>query len=385
MKFTRDFWLAFGLLLTLIVIMFFVALGQQQDQSQLPALTSISNAPEGALALKLWLRQMNYSVLDELLSSFELPQQAKIVLVLEPSLFQEDEFAALDDWVKNGGTLIVAGDIGITDLAEHFDFKLAFFDSAPENLMLQTPLFLNPVIKAPLPAPSTQFQPVFYFVPSRSSYVTYVAAGGKPVLVSFDLGQGRVILSSSPYPFSNIGLKQEGNPALLLNLLGYAKQQGPVWFDEWHHGFRGAGNAIGPDNWLRYTPLGRSILFVVLVIFLMLLLQGRAFGRPVPLPHELRRRGALEHVTAMANLSRLAGHRKSVLLQYHHELKRTLGRRYRLDPTLPDPEYVAYLVRYNPAIDGQVLLALLARLQQTNNSETEMVRAAAEAAKWIKE
>ncbi len=385
MKFSRDVWLALGLLLTLIVIMSFVALGQQQDQGQLPALTSISSAPDGALALKLWLRQMDYTVLDELLSSYELPEQAKIVLVLEPSLFQVDEFAALDDWVKNGGTLIAAGDVGIRGLAAHFDFKLDFWDTTPKALTLQAPLFMNPVIQTSIPAPAALFQPVFYFVPSRSSYVTYLAADGKPVLISFELGKGRVILSSTSYPFSNTGLKQAGNSALLLNLLGYAKQQGPVWFDEWHHGFRGAGNAVGPDNWLRYTSLGRSILFVALVIFLALLLQGRVFGRPVPLPHELRRRGALEHITAMANLSRLAGHRKSVLMQYHHELKRTLGRRYRLDPTLPDSEYVAYLVRYNPAVDGQALLALLARLQRTNSSESEMVRAAAEAAKWIKE
>jgi len=205
------------------------------------------------------------------------------------------------------------------------------------------------------------------------------------VLVSFDVGKGRVILLSTSYPFSNLGLKQDGNPALLLNLLGTAKQQGPVWFDEWHHGFRGIATTGGPENWLRYTSLGRSLLFVVGVIFLALLLRGRGFGRPVPLPHELRRRGALEHITAMANLNRLAGHRHPVLLQYHHELKRTLGRRYRLDPALTDDEYVAYLVRYNPAIDGPALLAVLTRLRQPNLGEAEMIRAAAEAAKWIKE
>ena len=105
----------------------------------------------------------------------------------------------------------------------------------------------------------------------------------------------------------------------------------------------------------------------------------------MPLPHELRRRGALEHVNAMANLSRLAGHRHSILLQYHQQLKRSLGRRYRLDPTLPDDEYVASLARYNPAIDGQALLTLLNRLQQKKVSENEMVHLAAEATKWIKE
>jgi hypothetical protein len=392
MKLTRDVWLAIGLLVTLIVIMSFVALGQQQQGQQLPPLTSLSGAPDGALALKLWLQKLDYTVIEETSSSYHLPKAARIVFVLQPSLIEADDLKALDTWVLNGGTLIAAGDFGFSDLTEHFDFKLDYFDPVPKAFTSQTPLLLNPALQTSIPAAASDMQSVFYLIPpapssgSRSSYVTYLAADGKPVLVSFDMGKGRVILSSSTYPFSNLGLKQAGNPALLLNLLGLARKQGPVWFDEWHHGFRGAADtATGPDNWLRYTPLGRSVFFVAIVIFLALLLRGRIFGRAVPLPRELRRRGALEHVTAMANLSRLAGHRHSVLLQYHHQLKRTLGRRYRLDPALPDADYVATLSRYNPAIDGQALLVLLNRLQQKKISETELVHLAAEAAKWIKD
>jgi len=388
MKLTRDVWLTIGLLVTLIVIMAFAALGQQQQGQQLPPLTSLSGAPDGALALKLWLQQMKYTVIEEMPSSYKLPETAKIAFVLQPSLIEADDLKAMDAWVLNGGTLIAAGDFGFSDLSEHFDFKLDYFDPAPKAFTSQTPLLLNPALQTSIPATASGVQSAFYLIPSagaRSSYVTYLAADGKPVLVSFDMGKGRVILSSTVYPFMNLGLKQAGNPALLLNLLGLARKQGPVWFDEWHHGFHGAEGATGPDNWLRYTPLGRSVLFVAIIIFLALLLRGRIFGRAVPLPRELRRRGALEHVSAMANLSRLAGHRHSVLLQYHHQLKRTLGRRYRLDPALPDAEYVAHLVRYNPAIDGQVLLLLLNRLQQQKINETELVHLAAEAAKWIKE
>ncbi len=387
MKLSRDAWLAIGLLLTLVVIMTIAAVGQQQGQTQLPRLASMSAAPDGGAALKLWLQGMNYTVLEDEPDIYEIPPTAKIVFVLEPlpsMPFQKQELSSLDNWVQNGGTLIAAGDTGLAELAGHFGFDFDLLRT-PAALTPQAPLFLDPTIQASLAAPSIQFQPVFYLVPSRASYVTYLASAGKPILVSFDVGRGRVILSSTSYLFSNFGLKQDGDPALLLNLLGLAKQQGPVWFDEWHHGFQGVGANSGPDNWLRYTPMGRSILFVVAVIFIALLLQGRGFGRSVPLPRELRRRGALEHVTAMANLSRMAGHRRSVLLQYHHELKRTLGKRYRLDPGLPDAEYVATLTRYNPAIDGQALLAALTRLQQTNASEAELIRAAVEAAKWIKE
>jgi len=382
-KLSRDAWLALGLLAVLVIILSVSVFGQQQDQGQLPPLTSSSSAPDGALALKLWLGQMNYPILEDLPSTYALPDQAKIVLALEPAAFQPDELAALDRWVSNGGTLIAAGDQGLASLAEHFGFGMSIWDVTPKTFVPETPLFVNPPLPGPVAAPPLAFQPVFYFVPSRRSYVNYLAADGKPVLVSFDVVQGRVILASTSYPFSNSGLKQPGNPALVLNLLGRAKQQGAVWFDEFHHGFGGA-SATGPESWLRYTPLGRSLLFIFFVIFLALLFRGRGFGRPVPLPYEIKRRGALEHVSAVANLSRLAGHREPVLLQYHHELKRSLGRRYRLDPTLPDVDYVNSLVRYNPAIDGPSLLALLGRLKQPHLSEAEMVRVAAEAVKWIK-
>lgn len=389
MKFSRDAWLAIGLLSTLIVIMSFVAFGQQsKDQNQkLPALTSLSSAPDGTLALKLWLQQINYTVLEDVISLYQLPKSAKIILVLQPSFFQPDELKVLDNWVKAGGTLIAAGDsYGMFDLENHFDFDAKLFDQPPQRISVGTPLFTNPKIDTTIPLPASGFPDLsYYLISTRPSYLPYLVASNQPVLVSFDLGKGRVILSSTAYAFSNIGLKQAGNPELVLNLLGLARVKGPVWFDEWHHGIQGAADAVGPENWLRNTPLGRSVLFVVLVIFLALVFQGRGFGRPVPLPHELKRRGALEHVTAMANLSRLAGHRQAVLKQYHHELKRTLGRRYRLDPSLPDAEYVATLTRYNPAVDGPALSSLLNRLQQKNLSESEMVKAATDAAKWIKE
>jgi hypothetical protein len=119
------------------------------------------------------------------------------------------------------------------------------------------------------------------------------------------------------------------------------------------------------------------------VIFIGLLLSGRGFGRPVPLLHEIKRRGPLEHVTAIANLNRKAGHRGAVLGQYRQHLKRHLGRRYRLDSSLHDAEYLQQLARLNPELDIPTLADLLKRLSQKNPAESEIVRLAAETAKWM--
>jgi hypothetical protein len=127
------------------------------------------------------------------------------------------------------------------------------------------------------------------------------------------------------------------------------------------------------------------LLYVAAIVFVALVLRGRRFGRPVPLPKDITRRAPLEYITAIANLGRRAGHRAAVLRQYHHWLKRGLGQRYRLNPTLPDDEYVTQLAQFNPNLDTTALRNLLARLRWGKVSESEMIQLAAETAKWLKE
>jgi hypothetical protein len=126
-------------------------------------------------------------------------------------------------------------------------------------------------------------------------------------------------------------------------------------------------------------------LYTSVVVFVALALGGRAFGRPVPLPKDSARRAPVEYITALANLNRRAGHRKSVMADYHHRLKRGLGNRYRLDPTLEDDDFVARLLNYNPTLNATALRKLLVSLRQQKVSESELIKLAAEVAEWSKE
>jgi hypothetical protein len=74
-----------------------------------------------------------------------------------------------------------------------------------------------------------------------------------------------------------------------------------------------------------------------------------------------------------------------VLQHYREQLKRGLGQRYRLNPTLPDHEYLAQLAKFKPDLDRAALASLLARLDQGQVSENEMVQLAAAVADWLKE
>ena len=377
-KLSPDVRLGIGIILLLVVVATFAALQRGTGESY-PALSTLSSAPDGALALKLWVESLGYRVDEQLLTTFAPPEDASIVVMLEPQFPTEEELAALDKWIENGGTLIAIGErYGMYSLIDHYHFVfnyLADDQSAPVN---ETPL-----LESPSALELGNAQAGIALGSDRDDYVTLVSVQTQPILVSFEQGKGRVILGTVTDSFTNFGLKQAGNPELVLNILALAKTKGTVWFDEWHHGLQSGEQVLGPTEFLRRTPVGRSLLFVTFAVFLAFFIQGRGFGRPVPLPQEVKRRGALEHVTGIANLSRRAAHRSSVMMQYHNQVKRKLGQRYRLDPAMPDEDYVNMLAGYNPSLDKNELLNLLKRLKRTNLSETEMVHLAGEAAKWI--
>jgi hypothetical protein len=330
------------------------------------------------LALKLWMKELQYSIDEEVLADFVPPKKASILLMLEPLSINESEMQAIDDWVETGGTLIAIGDQYSRALMDHYQFTFSYLldpNGMPDHA---TPLFSSP---STMDIENTEVK--LALRSERDDFVVLVAQEGEPVVVSFEQGKGRVILGTTVESFTNAGLKKASNPELVLNLLALAPPEGIVWFDEWHHGVRSGQQVLGPADFLRRTPIGRSLLFVVFAVFIAMLVQGRGFGRPVPLPQEIKRRGALEHVTGIANLSRRAAHRPAVMLHYHQQVKRKLGQRYRLDPSMDDQEYVNALASYNAELNKDELLSLLRRLKRKDVSEAEMVSLATEASKWI--
>jgi hypothetical protein len=373
-----DLKLGIGIILLLVVVTTFAVL-QRGSQETFPPLSSISSAPDGALALKLWVKELRYNVDEQVLTTFAPPQDASILFMLEPLFPTEGEMNAVDEWVNDGGTLIAIGEnYGMFSLIDHYKFYFNYLpntDGVPDN---ETPL-----LDSPSAFEMRNAKVRMALGSERDDYVTLVSFQDKPVLVSFEQGKGRVILGTLTQSFTNAGLKLPGNPELVLNILALAKTKGTVWFDEWHHGVQSGEQILGPTEFLRRTPVGHALLFVTFAVFLVFFMQGRGFGRPVPLPQEIKRRGALEHVTGIANLSRRAAHRSSVMMQYHSQIKRKLGQRYRLDPALNDEDYVNTLAGYNPSLDKNELLNLLKRLKRRDHSETEMVHLAVEAAKWI--
>lgn len=388
-RLSRDAWLAIGLVAVLIAVTVGAALLTAQAEEVPPPLASFSSAPDGARALQLWVEKLGYGIYDSPFRRYTIPPTMKLAFVLEPTeTITEDEWEVLDEWVDEGGTLIMAGNqLYASFAARHYEFVLDYARTV--TLTAQTPLLAAPALTGSFSTPTRT-----YYTTERADFVSLVANESGPVIVTFQQGAGRVILSAAPSLLSNAGLKDAENGELVLNLIGLTGEVDGearwAWFDEWHHGIRpelmsGAASQRGPEAWLTRQPAGQAMLYIAAVLFFSLLLRGRRFGRPVPPASELHRRAPLEYITAIANLNRRAGLRSTVLGQYHQRLKRELGQRYRLDPTLPDDEYVQALAKFNPSLDADKLRALLAKLRKRAVNESELLQAAAETAEWLKE
>lgn len=374
---SRDTVLALGLFLLLTLFTTISVIQQAQAELSDPPLASFSTQPQGSNALWLYLESQQIKLTNSVGDSFGVPSGVDLALVLEPTVaFTPGEWAVLRDWVADGGTLLVAGTSQIaSSVAQEFEVRFGLVPSSETAVSNQTPLLNAPHLD------DLNATTPYFLRPQRDDFVTLLAnRAGNPTAIVFAEGNGRVILTTLTEPFSNEGIQTEGNAALLLNLLNAAPNLNGIWFNEWHHGIRPqADGELTSSNWLQRTPGGRALLLVLAIIFMGLLLRGRRFGRPVPLRQDIVRRAPLEYITGIANLSRRAGHRTAVLQHYHDRLKRDLGARYRLNPNLPDDEFITQLANYQPNLDTDALRQTLQKLSQTNVSEGDMVQIVREA------
>ncbi len=376
-RLSRDAWLALSLFLLLTIFTAINVIQQAQAALVDPPLASFSSQPQGSRALWLYLESQEMTLTDSVGTTFGVPAGVDLALVLEPTVqFTAGEWELLRSWVAEGGTLLLAGNgQGSINLAQQLEIGYGLVPSTETAVANQTPLLQAP------PLTTLSAETPTFLRPNRDDFVTLLAnRAGNPTAIAFAEGNGRIIVTSLTEPFSNEGLHTEGNAALALNLINAAPEVSSIWFNEWHHGIRPTeAGAISSSNWLQRTPGGRALLLVLAIIFIGLVLRGRHFGRPVPLRKDISRRAPLEYITGIANLSRRAGHRTAVLQHYHDRLKRDLGQRYRLNPSLPDDEFINQLAAYQPNLDTNALRQMLQKLSRTNVSESEMVQIVREA------
>jgi hypothetical protein len=304
-----------------------------------------------------------------------------ILLINTYSSFDQRDAQTLLRWIERGNTLILSE----TGSIETPNALMRALQQRGDRLLKERTGKIT--IEQPLlghsPSMTATVRTWFGLNPERADYVQYLSAQGSPLLISFKQGKGRVWLTSAPYLFTNEGLSDETNAALVGAMLSDTPRDSLVAFDEYHLSTQHvtSANSQTLQTLLFATPWGWAILYALIVTFTYLAINGQRLGRVLPLPQTIARRSPVEYVVSMAQLFRRAGKRSIAQKHYYHHLKRKLGQPYRINPDLPDDEFIATLARHTDRFDQHALAQTLRALRQ-QMSERALVKFANQAIKF---
>ena len=338
---------------------------------------------EGALALQRWLGSLGYAPANLEYADWRVPDDVGALLILNPveePITREHADEVLR-WVREGGTLIAVDErpqamLAPNALWERLSATTAVSDTndvAPaERATAAQPLLFTPRVE------SVPVQTRGALTLADPAYVTLLQTEFGPTLIGRQEGRGYVYLAVAAHPFTNVGLREPGSAALILNLLARVPRGATILFDEYHHGFTTAAAVAAPS--LRRIILsqwwGWAGLYALAVVILYIFLTGRRFGRPVPLQRDIARRSSGEYVESLAQLLQRGGKQRQVARHYHDMLKRRIARPYGITAAAEDELFVREVMRSGTASEDQIdaLRRLLTELARPNLSDADLVR-----------
>jgi hypothetical protein len=279
-----------------------------------------------------------------------------LIVISPPEIYNpdEEEIAAVSDWVESGGLLI------IVDREIKLRLGDATIDTETAELRsdigpLQPTPFTRGVQRVAVSEYATRIK-----VDSRS--VTYHIGDDKSaILADTHLGKGRVILLTDQYILANNGISQADNVSLGLNLLA-DRPSGKIAFDEYHHGYGHSWAGGGLMSYFRGTPVPWMMAQAGLIAILVVYSYGKRFGRPVPLRRE-RRTTNLEFVSSMANITRLAEASDLAMEDIYSEFRKRLCRFSGVSTKLENAKLAAAVARHS-RLDVRSVGELLSRCDE---------------------
>lgn len=336
----RQYLLVAALFAVVLALAILLAPEEQTNEADTRA-SSYLVSPRGTRGLFWTLEELGIPVARRVTPLVEADSIRGPLLVLAPGEpLSPAETGALMAWVDRGGTLVYAAGQGD---AAAFGELSSPLDSL--GLVVRTPRregVADTVTALPVPHRWTagmRAVPHFRMVFADTSRALRAGAGaptevllrtpaGRAAAVVVRRGRGRVLALSDAGPLGNRALKENTLALLVSRAVAEGGARGATaWFDEYHHGFRGDGSAArGVGRFLFGTRAGWATLQLLVVAAGLLLLLGRRFGAPLPVP-PARRRSPLEHVDALAGAYRQAGARGVARRLLVAGLARRLGRR----------------------------------------------------------
>lgn len=291
-------------------------------------------------------------------------------LIQEPI---ETEIEKIQEFVRDGGTLVVSGvnDNAINGLIEDYGLKL---HSLTERIEFSRRVSQNPYFPQ---HPVDEIQPrANDVIESQGRNVTILyGSGNKGVVVTLDDGEGHVFFITSTYMFQEEGLLNSHNADFLYNLISTFPRTAHIGLAE--------GRYYSPDtkppntfvSLVFKTPVGLACVYICLILFVFLILRGKRFGKPIDI-HEKNRRLSSEYVIAMTSLYQKNNTRMDILQHIRDKFRIELGVRWRVNPNIKTSKFLEELHIRGAVDDEGLLAALLKDLDKSTITEKELLELA---------
>lgn len=250
-----------------------------------PASSSFSTGSDGLEAYADLLKRQGHDVtrLRSEIDGIDLPVGATVV-VADPQQLTPAEAAHLDDFVRGGGRLVLAGPTSTEAVAAITGTPMSAVSADPvEEIDVWLPV---PVVGTATVLTGDEGSRWF----DVGSLLPVAGADGQATVVVGAVGDGEVVAVADTGPLLNQHLAEADNAAFGLGLAGPER---PVIFAESVHGYAATGLDAVPSSW-KWAALGLAIALVA-----GLWAAGTRFGPPEPFERALRppRR---DHVDAVA-------------------------------------------------------------------------------------
>ena len=269
-----------------------------EDGEGIPS--TYSTAKNGAQAAYLLLGELGYRSERWEKSPTELPSDAegKILIFADPANSPDKtEREALLRFARSGGWVLYAGN-------SPYLFLESGGVTSPNSTQASFITDRFPSIAPSRFTRSASEITMFAsdrWVASNGTQVPLYGEPEEPVVVTWRLGQGRILWWAAPTPVTNAGISKAGNLGFLLDCISAVGPGAPagettVLWDEYFHGYRGS-----LWNYFEETPIPWAILQLAVVAAFVFLTFGRRSG-PLYVPVTPSRLSPLEFVDTMGNL-----------------------------------------------------------------------------------
>lgn len=344
-----------------------------------------SAGPFGLRALRESLREMGYTVKELRGETFVLPDDGDLLLIWPgQELWSEEDVLALRSWAAQGRTAVLVA-------AMYYDTQPQFEEWGAEANISYA---IGPGAEV------NQAQPGMPSSPARldgstgatvydfSQAIVQLSEVGdtewQATLGVEQVGDGWLWYNTDNHPLTNYSLRTPDQTAVLAAFLRDVPDGGIIYFDAYHlYGPQQAAGENGAgfrtlQEWLYFSPIGRAILFAIVVGAAGWVLAGRRLGPPLKTEKELRRREGAEYVRAIAGLKRRAHAHDEIAQRQAHRLKIAVGKPRRIAATQDDSHFVAALRATGESDPDYVeQIAALLKMLRAAKSEEELVKAAA--------